>query len=92
MVNAGRNWRDLSWPDDWTVTTADGAWSAAAEETLLVTENGIEVLTAQGGPKAYDTTKRRQAWAQAQQAAPPLPQARRRTRGSNCMTLSKGEV
>ena len=67
MLNLGDNWRDVSWPDDWTVATVDGAWSAAAEETLLITENGVEVLTAQGGPKKYDTTKRRQIWAQQQQ-------------------------
>lgn len=63
MLNLGEKWQDLSWPDDWTVSTTDGAWSAAAEETLLITETGVEVLTAQGGAKVYDTTKRRQAWA-----------------------------
>ncbi|MBK6579270.1 MAG: type I methionyl aminopeptidase [Sandaracinaceae bacterium] len=32
-------------PDGWTVVTADGALSAQAEHTILVTESGVEVLT-----------------------------------------------
>ena len=59
MVNLGSNWRDLSWPDDWTISTVDGALSAAAEETLLITETGVEILTAKGGPKKIDTTEAR---------------------------------
>ena len=31
--------------DDWTVVTADGRLSAQFEHTILVTENGCEVLT-----------------------------------------------
>lgn len=50
---------DVSWPDDWTVTTADGAMSAAAEETLLITPHGVEILTAEGGPKVLDTRAER---------------------------------
>ena len=34
------------WPDKWTVTTADGQRSAQFEHTLLITENGYEILTA----------------------------------------------
>ncbi|SPO41833.1 related to MAP1 - methionine aminopeptidase [Pseudozyma flocculosa] len=59
MINQG-NWKDLSWPDDWTVSTVDGLRSAAFEETLLITETGVEILTAQGGPKRLDTTQRRE--------------------------------
>ncbi|KAI3480793.1 hypothetical protein L1887_57060 [Cichorium endivia] len=59
MLNLGSEWRDLSWPDDWTVATVDGARSAAAEETLLITETGVEILTAKGGPRHIDTTERR---------------------------------
>ena len=33
------------WPDNWTVLTADGSWSAQFEHTLLVTREGAEVLT-----------------------------------------------
>lgn len=54
MINLG-TWRDKTWPDNWTSATADGGWSAQFEHTLLVTEDGVEVLTARlpnspGGP------------------------------------------
>ncbi|KAJ6104724.1 Methionine aminopeptidase 1 [Penicillium sp. IBT 18751x] len=54
MINTG-TYRDRTWPDDWTSTTADGSLSAQFEHTLLVTEDGVEVLTARlpdspGGP------------------------------------------
>ncbi|EXB76238.1 Methionine aminopeptidase 1A [Morus notabilis] len=45
MINAGV-WRDRMWPDGWTVVTANGKRSAEFEHTLLVTETGVEVLTA----------------------------------------------
>ncbi|KAL8128762.1 LOW QUALITY PROTEIN: hypothetical protein V2J09_017917 [Rumex salicifolius] len=44
MINAGV-WRDIMWPDGWTAVTADGKRSAQFEHTLLVTENGVDVLT-----------------------------------------------
>lgn len=45
MLNLGRAeiWTDA---DGWTVRTADGLPSAQHEHTLLVTEAGVEVLTA----------------------------------------------
>lgn len=39
------NWRDVTWPDKWTAVTVDGLLSAQFEETLLVTDTGVEVLT-----------------------------------------------
>lgn len=45
MINMG-TWKDVTWPDDWTSTTADGKRSAQFEHQLLVTENGCEILTA----------------------------------------------
>ncbi|GMN18780.1 hypothetical protein TIFTF001_046843 [Ficus carica] len=45
MINTGV-WRDRMWPDGWTAVTADGKRSAQFEHTLLVTETGVEVLTA----------------------------------------------
>ncbi|XWS77228.1 hypothetical protein CRYUN_Cryun01aG0243600 [Craigia yunnanensis] len=45
MINAGV-WHDQMWPDGWTAVTADGKRSAQFEHTLLVTETGVEVLTA----------------------------------------------
>ncbi|KAF8628320.1 hypothetical protein AX15_003867 [Amanita polypyramis BW_CC] len=46
MINLGPNWGDVHWPDNWTATTVDGRRSAQFEETLLITETGVEVLTA----------------------------------------------
>jgi len=45
MVNMG-NWKDFTWKDQWTSSTADGQRSAQFEHTLLITEGGCEVLTA----------------------------------------------
>ena len=45
MINAG-TWKDTHWPDGWTAVTKDGQPSAQFEHTLLVTETGVEVLTA----------------------------------------------
>ncbi|KAL8254044.1 hypothetical protein R6Q59_032265 [Mikania micrantha] len=45
MINTGV-WCDRMWPDGWTSVTADGKRSAQFEHTLLVTETGVEVLTA----------------------------------------------
>eukprot|EP01090_Pellita_catalonica_P014964 TRINITY_DN392_c0_g1_i1.p1 TRINITY_DN392_c0_g1~~TRINITY_DN392_c0_g1_i1.p1 ORF type:complete len:413 (-),score=60.06 TRINITY_DN392_c0_g1_i1:44-1249(-) len=45
MINVG-TWRDVLWPDNWTSTTKDGKLSAQFEHTLLITETGVEVLTA----------------------------------------------
>ncbi|HEY0639006.1 MAG TPA: type I methionyl aminopeptidase [Pseudonocardiaceae bacterium] len=33
------------WPDGWTVTTKDKSWTAQFEHTVLVTANGVEILT-----------------------------------------------
>ncbi|KAF5330899.1 hypothetical protein D9619_005556 [Psilocybe cf. subviscida] len=45
MLNLGSNWQDVHWPDNWTATTVDGKRSAQFEDTLLITETGVEVLT-----------------------------------------------
>ncbi|KAH9897502.1 methionine aminopeptidase 1 [Xylariomycetidae sp. FL2044] len=54
ILTLGSN-REVAWPDDWTNATADGKRTAQFEHTLLVTETGVEVLTARlgdspGGP------------------------------------------
>jgi len=54
MITLG-NYKDKTWPDDWTSVTVDGSQTAQFEHTLLVTETGVEVLTARfkdspGGP------------------------------------------
>jgi methionyl aminopeptidase len=33
------------WPDGWTVTTMDKQWTAQFEHTVLVTADGVEILT-----------------------------------------------
>lgn len=44
MVNEG-DWRTVVLDDDWTVITADGLRSAHFEHTVLITDNGPEILT-----------------------------------------------
>lgn len=44
MVNAGGEATRVL-PDQWTVVTVDGSWSAQFEHTVLVTESGAEILT-----------------------------------------------
>ena len=48
MINEGGPGDEL-WPDGWTAVTRDGKRSAQFEHTLLVTETGVEVLTARAG-------------------------------------------
>ncbi|CAD7926096.1 unnamed protein product [Amoebophrya sp. A120] len=45
MINLGSH-HDVTWPDGWTSVTADGKRSAQFEHTMIVTETGVEVLTA----------------------------------------------
>ncbi len=44
MITMG-DWRHVMWEDGWTAVTADGRRTAQFEHTLLVTEEGAEVLT-----------------------------------------------
>jgi len=44
MISEGV-WNDEVWPDNWTAVTTDGKRSAQFEQTLLVTETGVEILT-----------------------------------------------
>ncbi len=45
MISLG-TYKDKTWPDDWTSVTQDGTSTAQFEHTLLVTEDGVEILTA----------------------------------------------
>jgi methionyl aminopeptidase len=45
MINAGSAKTSLSKVDGWTVRTADGLWSAQWEHTVVVTDDGCEILT-----------------------------------------------
>lgn len=49
MVNLGDHHTEVL-EDDWTVVTSDGSLSAQFEHTVLVTETGVEVLTARHSP------------------------------------------
>jgi methionyl aminopeptidase len=44
MITMG-SWRERIWPDGWTAVTADGLRTAQYEHTLVVTDDGVEVLT-----------------------------------------------
>ncbi|MCJ1435948.1 Methionine aminopeptidase 1 [Xylographa pallens] len=62
MITLG-TYKDKTWPDDWTSVTQDGSKTAQFEHTLMVTETGVEVLTARlsdspGGPIPIPDTKR----------------------------------
>ena len=46
MINAGSAKTSLSTIDGWTVRTADGSLSAQWEHTVLVTQDGCELMTA----------------------------------------------
>ncbi|KAL7319546.1 hypothetical protein PS15m_002678 [Mucor circinelloides] len=35
----------IMWPDEWTISTVDGGRSAQFEHTLLVNDDGVEILT-----------------------------------------------
>lgn len=45
MICLGSN-KPVVWPDKWTAATADGKPTAQFEHTLLITETGVEALTA----------------------------------------------
>ncbi|HEY5663352.1 MAG TPA: type I methionyl aminopeptidase [Ilumatobacter sp.] len=48
MITLG-TWQHKMWDDDWTAVTADGKRTAQFEHTCLVTDTGVEVLTAGEG-------------------------------------------
>ena len=53
MLNAGKRHVKLNKKDGWTVTTKDGRPSAQWEHTILVTQDGAEVLTARPDEPYY---------------------------------------
>ena len=44
MITVG-SWRAQMWPDGWTATTVDGGRTAQFEHTILITDDGPEILT-----------------------------------------------
>ena len=51
MITLG-SWRHVMWDDGWTAVTSDGRRTAQFEHTVLVTDDGVEVLTAPGAVSA----------------------------------------
>lgn len=51
MVNEGA-WKIYFAPDNWTIKTEDGGWSAHMEHTILITDSGFEILTLPTGRQA----------------------------------------
>ena len=52
MISQGV-WTDQTWPDNWTSVTQDGKLSAQFEQTMVVTDKGVEILTARKGEKSH---------------------------------------
>jgi len=48
MITRG-SWQHRMWDDGWTAVTSDGRWTAQFEHTILVTDDGAEVLTGGDG-------------------------------------------
>ncbi|MGI8752485.1 MAG: type I methionyl aminopeptidase [Acidimicrobiales bacterium] len=49
MITIG-SWREKMWDNGWTAVTVDGSRTAQFEHTLVVTEDGAEVLTTEPTP------------------------------------------
>jgi methionyl aminopeptidase len=49
MITLGTWQHKMVFDDGWTAATADGKWTAQFEHTCLVTDDGVDVLTAPGG-------------------------------------------
>ncbi len=56
MINAGKRHVKLNQKDGWTVSTKDGRLSAQWEHMVLVTHDGVEVLTARSDEPFARTT------------------------------------
>lgn len=77
----------LTWPDQWTATTADGGRSAQFEHTLLITPEGVEALTAKTESSPL------QFWEKESKIAPgkwlgTTPAARAKAKEINSISLS----
>ena len=53
MITLG-TWQHTMWDDDWTAVTKDGSRTAQFEHTILVTADGVDILT--GGAGAVSPT------------------------------------
>lgn len=57
MINAGKRHVKLNPKDGWTVTTKDGRLSAQWEHMVVVTRDGVEVLTARTDEPQFATAR-----------------------------------
>jgi methionyl aminopeptidase len=53
MITLG-TWQHRMWDDGWTAVTSDGSRTAQFEHTILVTADGVDILT--GGPGSVSPT------------------------------------
>ena len=58
MITLGTWQHKMVFDDDWTAVTADGKRTAQFEHTVLVTDDGVDVLTAPGGVSAIAPWRR----------------------------------
>jgi methionyl aminopeptidase len=61
MINKGNSWKDKTWNDNWTAVTMDGERSAQFEHTFLVTDTGVDILTAREGASTTEMVWDREA-------------------------------
>ncbi len=61
MITLG-TWQHKTWDDGWTAVTSDGKRTAQYEHTCLVTEDGVEVLTAGEGAVSPSAPWNRQSF------------------------------
>jgi methionyl aminopeptidase len=61
MINLGKS-KDVLWPDQWTAVTCDGTRSAQFEHTMLVTQDGVELLTGRVGEPTDRLVWNRDTW------------------------------
>jgi methionyl aminopeptidase len=47
LTLGGYDW--YAWDDDWTILTKDGSWVAQWEHSIVVTDDGADILTMPGG-------------------------------------------
>lgn len=61
MINEG-TWRSKVLEDGWTAVTADGKRSAQYEHTIAVTDDGVEIMTAQNDSGVWEPPGRMTNW------------------------------
>ena len=96
MLTLGKT-KGTFWSDKWTVTTVDGCLTAQFEHTLLVTKDGVDILTARPGGERLDVAGAAARGAAAASAAPAqaapkksAPSSKKKSAKSSKKKASKG--